>query len=84
VIGVAVAQVVLAGAEVAGFQVGGCVGIVVEVLVAGGQQYGAGSLALPVGLHREDGWVVRDGGVAGIQRDVEGREPFRPAAGHRD
>jgi len=63
VVAVAVAQVELADAQVGGLQVGGRAGVVVEELVVGAQQRGAGFLALPLWADSEDGQVVvRDAG----------------------
>jgi len=67
VVGVAVAQVEAAGAQVGGFEVGGRL-VAVECLVAGVQQRGAGALALPAWADGEDGQVVVGGAgrVAGL------------------
>jgi len=83
VVGVAAAQVDAAGAQVGGFEVGGRAGVV-EYLVVGVQQGGAGSPALaawPDGQERQV--VVRDpSGVMPVERGVEGEEPAGPWTGH--
>ena len=82
-VGVAVAQVELAGAQVGGFQVGGRAGVAVEHLVVGAQQRAADALALPVRPDGEDGQVVVGGAgrVVPVERCVEGQEPAGPGAG---
>jgi hypothetical protein len=81
-VGVTVAQVDLAGAQVGGFQVGGSEGVAVEHLVVGAQQRGAGSLALPVWPHGQDGQVmVGDAGrVVPVERRIEDGEAAGPRA----
>src|SRR5215470_6212493 len=83
VVGVTVAQVDPARAQVAGLEVNGRARAVVEHLVVGAQQRGAGAQALPVRPNGQEGQVVVRGtaGVVLVEGGVEGQEPADPPAG---
>jgi hypothetical protein len=83
VIGVAVPEVQAAILLTGGFEVGRHAGLCIEHVVVEVQQRGAGPVALPAGPYaQEREVVVRDsGGVAVVQRGVEGGEPRGPGRG---